>query len=130
MNKCKWFDAGKEVLGKSIDQIERGSVKKDSDEYKEGIALLVKSILIDARQSYLYEEDVKCVSKNYKLVLIALRKRKIITRVNYGRGDMYILNYLNLMKLFGFNIGSKLNLFFSLVFLRYQKIKWIGYEKM
>lgn len=126
---CKWFDAGKEVLGDSIDQIERGSVKKDTDEYKKGIAILVKSILIDARQSYLYEEDVKCVSKNYKLVLEALKNKKIITLIKSRRGDFYILNYIALMKVFGFNIGSKLNLFFSLVFLRYQKIKWIGYEK-
>lgn len=129
MTKCKWFDVGKEVLGDSINQIETGSVKKDTDEYKKGIAPLVKSILTRARQSFLYRDDIKYASKNYKLVLIALIKRKIITRVNYGRGDMYILNYLNLIKLFGFNISSKLNLFFSLVFLRYSKIKWIGYER-
>lgn len=130
MKKCKWFDAGKEVLGSSINQIKNESSKKASKECeKDIVAIVVRSILTRARQSFLYRDDIKYASKNYKLVLIALRKRKIITRVNYGRGDMYILNYLNLIKLFGFNIGSKLNLFFSLVFLRYQKIKWIGYER-
>ena len=130
MKKCKWFDASKEVLGSSINQIKNESSKKASKECeKDIVAIVVRSILTRARQSFLYRDDIKYASKNYKLVLIALRKRKIITRVNYGRGDMYILNYLNLMKLFGFNIGSKLNLFFSLVFLRYQKINWIGYEK-
>ena len=92
MSKCKWNSIAKKVLSKEdIDFI--GKKKATS---------IINSILIDARQLYLYKEDVEYVSDNYRKILNELINKNWLYEAITNRGRVYLIHPLKQLRYFYF----------------------------
>lgn len=98
---CKWLDLAEELELCS-------SEKRNSN-----IVRVLRSMLIRARIKYLFESDVRFISKDYSDIIAKLEDKEIITLVKSCGEEMYVLNKFKI--LFNLKKLSKFSLFFSLL---------------
>ena len=99
--KDKWFDLA--------DELELCSSEKENS----NIVRVLRSMLIRARIKYLFESDVRFISKDYSDIIAKLEDKEIITLVKSCGEEMYVLNKFKI--LFNLKKLSKFSLFFSLL---------------